>query len=75
MLFSCLFLSYQWLFPEATALGFSSVWTLQTEHILSAQLMIFDSSSAEIHLQCGENVHFQMYKEMNVWLISLHSMV
>lgn len=73
MLFSCLFLSYQWLFLEATALGFRSA--LQTEHILSAQLMIFDSSSAEIHLQCGENVHFQTYKEMNVWLISLHSMV
>lgn len=60
--------------PEATALGSRSVWTLQTEHNLSALLKTFGSSSAEMHLQCGGNVHFQVYEEMKLWLhVSLYS--
>lgn len=45
---------------------------MQTEHILPALLKIFDFSSTEMYLQCGENVHFQMYKEMNLWLHVFH---
>lgn len=39
---------------------------------LSALLKNFDSFSAEIYLQCEENVHFQMDEEMNLWLHVFH---
>lgn len=68
MLFRCIFLSYRWLLPVATAQGLKGAWALQTECALSALFVILGSSSVETYLQCGENVHCQTYKEMNLWL-------